>query len=117
MTLGIVPFGISTALIKINLPICREEALEMMCSIDVSSHTKPEHGWILTVEEEGPIDDIQEKVKVSSVSQVACHTLKHSGNQVNPHVLMELIQPSQLLQQEVCYVQWYDSKILLLYMG
>lgn len=42
LTLGIVPFGISTAIT--NLPISREEALEMVCSIDVSSHTKPEHG-------------------------------------------------------------------------
>lgn len=72
----------------------------MMSSIDISSHAESEHRRVFTVKKKSTIDHVEEEMKVSGVCKVASHTLKHSSHQLDPHIFVQLVKTSQLLQDK-----------------
>lgn len=50
------------------------------------------------MQQEGSINNIQEKMKISGVGEVASHALKHSSDKVHPHVFVQLVKTPQLLE-------------------
>lgn len=88
-----------------EIPICAKDILEIESGIDKRGHHVSHNAAIFSMQNGGAGQDAQKELNVRRVRKIACHRLKHPGNQPNPHELVQHIQAEQFLAQLTALVQ------------
>ena len=74
----------TTATISLNEPIRGEDVPEMFSGTDVSRQTEAKHSEIFTMQDERPIDNVEEQRDVPRCGRLSIHVEEQTGNQFDP---------------------------------
>lgn len=78
-------------------PVDCKDVAELVPGVDVRSHAEAKHNGIFTMQHQCPVDDVDEKMNVSRVSEITHHGLEHETHQFHPAELVNKIQSRQFL--------------------
>jgi len=74
----------------------------MIGCVYIRRHDVAQNAGIFGMQNDRAVQNVQRQMNVTRVGKVSRHSFKHSGDQTDPHELVQYIQSKKFLEHKTC---------------